>query len=112
MFATTPFVFKADQQTSVTPAWRNSLWHVSPTRSDALILLTHATISSQVVVSEIWNFNTTVTEKRSIIDKLSASADILRNITPNSGAYMVRNRLPLGTFLVSKTDHKLGLERG
>ncbi|KAH8116292.1 FAD-binding domain-containing protein [Phellopilus nigrolimitatus] len=63
-----PVLFKATEgATSITPAWRNALWH----------LAAHAT----------WQFNTSVPD---ILDKYALVhnvTEILREIAPDSGAY-------------------------
>ncbi|KAF7356177.1 FAD-binding domain-containing protein [Mycena venus] len=68
IFATTPFLYGPDNdQTSVSPAWRNSLWHVN--------------------VANTWNFNTTVAEVSKKYSSLKVAVDPLRLLTPGSGAY-------------------------
>jgi hypothetical protein len=56
--------------TSVTPTWRFSLW--------------------QVMLVNKWATNATLTEKEAAYAGISAAMDLYRNITPESGAYMVR----------------------
>ncbi|TFK91561.1 FAD-binding domain-containing protein [Polyporus arcularius HHB13444] len=67
IFAVAPYFFKDDGATSVTPAWRDSIWHVP--------------------LSAAWNYDTTKEEKQAILAGLSAAVDPLRAITPGSGAY-------------------------
>ncbi|KAI0683912.1 FAD-binding domain-containing protein [Cerioporus squamosus] len=67
IFAVAPFLYKDDGMTSVTPAWRDSIWHVP--------------------LSAAWNFDTATEEKQGILAGLSAAVDPLRAITPGSGAY-------------------------
>ncbi|KAJ7583508.1 FAD-binding domain-containing protein [Mycena floridula] len=67
MLGVTPFVYGDNNNTSVTPAWRNSLWHV--------------TLGAQ------WNFDASVQQVSSIYTDLTESANILRAMTPGSGAY-------------------------
>ncbi|KAJ7582378.1 FAD-binding domain-containing protein [Mycena floridula] len=67
LFGVTPFFYGENNKTSVTPAWRNSIWHA--------ILISH------------WNFNSSVSEVSSIYSDLTAGADVLRAMTPGSGAY-------------------------
>ncbi|KAI5122091.1 hypothetical protein M0805_002213 [Coniferiporia weirii] len=71
IFQVTPLFFGANggntTGTSVTPAWRNSMWHVT--------------------TSTFWNFNTTFEESVQIFKNLTTNMDVVRNITPNSGAY-------------------------
>ncbi|KAI0750023.1 hypothetical protein C8Q80DRAFT_1101175 [Daedaleopsis nitida] len=67
VFAVTPYYYKGDGLSSVTPAWRNSLWHVP--------------------ISAAWNFDTTKAEVQAIYASLSSAMDPLRAITPGSGAY-------------------------
>ncbi|RPD54851.1 FAD-binding domain-containing protein [Lentinus tigrinus ALCF2SS1-7] len=67
IFAVAPYLFEDDGMTSVTPAWRGAIWHVP--------------------ISAAWNFDTTKEEKKAILTGLSAAMDLLRAITPGSGAY-------------------------
>ncbi|KAI0333866.1 FAD-binding domain-containing protein [Cubamyces sp. BRFM 1775] len=67
IFAVAPFYFKDDGETSVTPAWRNSIWHVT--------------------ASAFWNYDTSLEEKRKIYANASSNMDALREITLQSGAY-------------------------
>lgn len=46
--------------------------------------------NAQVTASTFWNFNTTVQQKREIYANFSTHMDLLREITPYSGAYFVR----------------------
>ncbi|KAF8157764.1 FAD-binding domain-containing protein [Mycena galopus ATCC 62051] len=69
IFANAPYSFKQDISlgpASVTPAWRNSLWHV---------------------VANQWFFNTPPDLQTEIYQNLSAIIDPLRAISPASGAY-------------------------
>ncbi|KAE9397912.1 FAD-binding domain-containing protein [Gymnopus androsaceus JB14] len=66
-FGTTPFLFGSNNRTSVTPAWRDSLWHV--------------------VFGDIWNYDTSTTDISQKYSNLSAVANGLRDFTPDSGAY-------------------------
>ncbi|KAF8207888.1 FAD-binding domain-containing protein [Mycena galopus ATCC 62051] len=64
----TPFLFQGPANaTSVTPAWRNALWQIGG----------HTT----------WQFNTTVPEIRTQFQIASNITQMLRDITPGSGAY-------------------------
>jgi len=67
VFGTTPFLFGDNNKTSVTPAWRDSLWHV--------------------IVADVWNYNTTTTDISQKYSNLTAIVDTLRDFTPDSGAY-------------------------
>ncbi|THH06479.1 hypothetical protein EW145_g4058 [Phellinidium pouzarii] len=71
LFQVTPLWFTASgadtSGTSVTPAWRNSMWHLTASTS--------------------WNFNTTLDERIQIFKNLTANMDILRKATPGGGAY-------------------------
>ncbi|KAH9893386.1 FAD-binding domain-containing protein [Cubamyces lactineus] len=67
VFAVAPYYFKDDGETSVTPAWRNSVWHVT--------------------ASTFWNYDTSLEQKREIYANASSNMDALREITPQSGAY-------------------------
>ncbi|KAJ7265377.1 FAD-binding domain-containing protein [Mycena haematopus] len=64
----TPFLFKGPANaTSVTPAWRSALWQIGG----------HTT----------WQFNSTVQEIRTQFQIASNITQLLRDITPGSGAY-------------------------
>lgn len=65
---TTPASVPGDGDTSVTEAWRTSLYHIT--------------------VISTWNWNATVAEKLASYRKSSESIDYLRRITPD-GAYVV-----------------------
>ncbi|KAI0749994.1 FAD-binding domain-containing protein [Daedaleopsis nitida] len=67
VLAVAPFSFQDDGQTSVTPAWRNALWHV--------------------LTAKEWQFDTRLGVKNRKDDRLSAKMDDLRAFTPGSGAY-------------------------
>jgi len=63
-----PSTFPAKQgATSVTEAWRDSVYHVT-------------------VVSS-WEWNATLAEKKAVYDRVSASSDFLRKVTPDA-AYL------------------------
>lgn len=66
--ANTPASFPGDGETSVTPAWRNSIFHVTLTIP--------------------WTYNVTGSAAKSVYSATSAAADILRKITPDA-AYQV-----------------------
>jgi len=68
-FATTPYRFGEDENTSATPAWRNSLWHA--------------------IVEDFWNFDTTAGQQLQILKNLTSSMDGYRRIASNSGSYLV-----------------------
>ncbi|KAJ7577455.1 FAD-binding domain-containing protein [Mycena floridula] len=68
IFVTTPFLFGENNQTSINPVWRTSLW--------------------QVTLSNIWNFDTSVADISTKYSELTAAADILRAMTPGSGGYI------------------------
>ncbi|THH08062.1 hypothetical protein EW145_g2966 [Phellinidium pouzarii] len=72
IFQVTPLFFGAQgvdtSGTSVTPAWRNSMWHLTASTS--------------------WNFNTTLNERVQIFKTLTQNMDIIRKVTPDSGAYL------------------------
>ncbi|KAJ7130596.1 FAD-binding domain-containing protein [Mycena epipterygia] len=70
IFANAPYSFKQDVSlgpTSVTPAWRDAIWHV--------------------VAGTGWAFNTPVEIQRALYANITASINPLRAITPSSGAY-------------------------
>ncbi|THU84693.1 FAD-binding domain-containing protein [Dendrothele bispora CBS 962.96] len=64
----TPFLFNSTEgATSVTPAWRKSIWHL--------------------VFFEGWTYNATVEDIRSQYELVRNINQMLRDITPGSGAY-------------------------
>jgi hypothetical protein len=64
----TPFLYKhTESSTSVTPAWRNSIWHLA--------------------MHDAWNFNTTTAQKVVAYKNISNIVQSMRDISPNSGAY-------------------------
>lgn len=75
-----PTSYSGDGQTSVTDAWRESIYHVT-------------------VVAE-WNWNATIAEKRAQYDLASRSIDNLRKITPDA-AYLVSYCLVLPSSIHS-----------
>ncbi|KAI0797147.1 FAD-binding domain-containing protein [Abortiporus biennis] len=66
ILGTSPFTFHHDGTTSVTDAWRDTIWHV--------------------VTGRTWSYNATLAEKRTAYGLVSTAADHLRSITP-PGAY-------------------------
>ncbi|KAL4251133.1 oxygen-dependent FAD-linked oxidoreductase family protein [Abortiporus biennis] len=62
ILGTSPVNFKHDEGTSVTEAWRKTVWHV--------------------LNSKLWNYDTTLEEKKAIYSQVSKSVDKLRAITP------------------------------
>jgi len=69
MLLTTPSSYNyTEGTTSVTPAWRKSLWHLG-------------------MSSGLWQFNSTVDFKRAQFERVSNATQTMRNITPGSGAY-------------------------
>ncbi|CAK5281288.1 unnamed protein product [Mycena citricolor] len=70
IFANAPYGFKQDPAlgpTSVTPAWRSSIWHV--------------------VGGAGWAYNTPSSLQRGIYANLTGAVDPIRAITPSGGAY-------------------------
>ncbi|KAJ6594366.1 FAD-binding domain-containing protein [Mycena capillaripes] len=70
IFANAPLSVKPDASlgpASVTPAWRNSVWHV--------------------IAGAGWTFDTPAPIQSIIYEGITSSIDALRNITPSSGAY-------------------------
>ncbi|KAF8910415.1 FAD-binding domain-containing protein [Gymnopilus junonius] len=66
---TTPFAAnQPDEVTSINPVWRTSLYHV--------------------ILSNTWDFNATLAERKAAYAASSKAANFLREITPNSGAYV------------------------
>ncbi|KAI0938398.1 hypothetical protein AcW1_001860 [Taiwanofungus camphoratus] len=64
----TPFLYNyVEGSTSVTPAWRDSLWHLS--------------------VKGHWNWNSTLEERTEQYQLVTDHAQAFRDITPGSGAY-------------------------
>ncbi|KAF8876325.1 hypothetical protein BD779DRAFT_1560650 [Infundibulicybe gibba] len=69
ILAVAPFSFKGyDNGTSVTPAWRNAVWHTT--------------------ASNVWNFDTTMAERTSLYQGLEKVMNPIRKLTPGSGAYV------------------------
>ncbi|KAJ7291112.1 FAD-binding domain-containing protein [Mycena rebaudengoi] len=76
----TPFLFKGPANaTSVTPAWRNSLWQIGGHTS--------------------WGYNATVSQIRTQFQIASNITQLFRDITPGSGAYFNEGD-------VYETDHE------
>ena len=68
---TTPFLYDATPgATSVTPAWRDAIWHLS--------------------VKWQFGYNDTLAERQDGYEELSAHIQNFRDLTPGSGAYFVR----------------------
>ncbi|KAJ7026042.1 FAD-binding domain-containing protein [Mycena alexandri] len=70
IFANAPFNFKQDASLgppSVTPAWRNSVWHV--------------------IAGTGWTYNTPAASQSYLYNTISSSIEPLRAITPSGGAY-------------------------
>ncbi|KAF8172067.1 FAD-binding domain-containing protein [Pholiota molesta] len=70
IFADTPFSFEGFEgsgPTSVTPAWRNSIWHITAGNG--------------------WLFNTPIAGKKAIYGGVTQIMQLLRDLTPGSGAY-------------------------
>ncbi|KAI0824884.1 FAD-binding domain-containing protein [Trametes gibbosa] len=66
--AGTPWLYKAEAgATSVTPAWRNAIWHVS-TKAQ-------------------FQYNNTVAERKALYKDLTARVQKYRDLSPGSGAY-------------------------
>jgi len=76
----TPFLFNGPANaTSVTPAWRKALWHVGG--------------------HTIWQFNSTASQIRTQFQVASNVTQLMRDITPGSGAYFNEGDL-------YETDHE------
>ncbi|QRW25840.1 FAD-binding domain protein [Rhizoctonia solani] len=69
IMVTAPYSYNATSPSdvSVTPAWRNALWHT--------------------LLVGFWNYNSTAEQQAAVYSTVSAAADKLRAITPGSGAY-------------------------
>ncbi|PWN86912.1 FAD-binding domain-containing protein [Acaromyces ingoldii] len=65
---TTPYNYKDDGTSAVTPAWRNSLWHV--------------------FINSAFSNEASATEISAAFQRSHTAADFLRKITPTSGAYL------------------------
>ena len=71
--AGTPFLYEATPgATSVTPAWRDAIWHLS--------------------VKWQFNFNDTLAEREYGYAQLEEHVQQFRDLTPGSGAYFVSGR--------------------
>ncbi|KAF8435773.1 FAD-binding domain-containing protein [Boletus edulis BED1] len=62
-----PYLYNYQGGTSVTDAWRSSLWHVA--------------------IADFWNYNTTYGQREQIYASATRSMAPLRALTPKSGAY-------------------------
>ncbi len=84
----TPFLYPyVEGTTSVTPAWRHSLWHVS-----CMIYGLHSTradLIGQFSVPGQFHFNSTLEERKSVYEEVSQHIQVFRDLTPGSGAYFV-----------------------
>ncbi|KAF8877997.1 FAD-binding domain-containing protein [Infundibulicybe gibba] len=68
VLAVTPYAFKQyDNNTAVTPAWRDSVWHV--------------------ILSNTWNFDATKADRVALLTSLETLMKPIRELTPGSGAY-------------------------
>ncbi|KAJ7579762.1 FAD-binding domain-containing protein [Mycena floridula] len=67
-FQTTPLLYGPNSNTSVNPVWRESVW--------------------EVLLANVWNFDASVSEIAKSYSDLTAAADILRAMTPDSGGYL------------------------
>ncbi|KAF8685100.1 oxygen-dependent FAD-linked oxidoreductase family [Rhizoctonia solani] len=87
IMVTAPYSYNATSPSdvSVTPAWRNALWHT--------------------LLVGFWNYNSTAEQQAAVYSTVSAAADKLRAITPGSGAY--QNEAD-----VSEPDHESRLVLG
>ncbi len=83
----TPFLYNhTEGSTSVTPAWRNALWHVRNVfLRFAVIQLSCKQMSSSITFS----WNSTAEDLQTQYDFVSAVTQWLRDFSPNSGAYLV-----------------------
>ncbi|KAG6380592.1 FAD-binding domain-containing protein [Boletus reticuloceps] len=64
-----PYLYNYQGGTSVTDAWRSSLWHVA--------------------IADFWNYDTTYGQREQIYASATSSMAPLRALTPKSGAYQV-----------------------
>lgn len=86
----TPFLFNyTEGSTSVTPAWRNSLWHVCFSPHSSKIMSILITKLRQLSVKGQFNFNSTLEEKKAQYIEVSRHIQAFRDITSGSGAYFV-----------------------
>ena len=76
--------------TSVTPAWRTSLWHVSISRPNALSIVRLSIPIQLVYVDGQFLFNSTLDDRRSQYAQVNQHMQVFRDLTPGSGAYSVR----------------------
>jgi hypothetical protein len=69
IMVTAPYSYNTTSASDVsaTPAWRGALWHT--------------------LLVGFWNYNSTPDQQATVYSTVSAAADKLRAITPNSGAY-------------------------
>lgn len=90
----TPYLYDyAEGTTSAAPAWRNSLWHVSPnTKLVSLLLLMN--ISYQAVFQYEFPWNATIDGVREHFQTITDNIQNLRDLSPESGAYGVSDMKP------------------
>jgi hypothetical protein len=91
ILVTTPYNYKGDGTSSITPAWRNSIWHVA--------------------VASAFKSEAGKKEIQQAFQQSHTAANYLRAITPNSGAYQNEADSfepdPAGTFWGTANYNKL-----
>ncbi|THH13439.1 hypothetical protein EW146_g6785 [Bondarzewia mesenterica] len=74
----TPYLYNgSSSETSVTPAWYDSIWHLA--------------------LHQTWQFNTSLSDIKSKYTTVSSITQTFRDITPGSGAYFTHSGVPTTT---------------
>ena len=76
--------------TSVTPAWRTSLWHVSISHPNATSAVRLNIPIQLIYTNGRFLFNSTLDDRRSQYAQVDQHMQAFRDLTPGSGAYFVR----------------------
>ena len=90
--AGTPLLYPyVEDTTSVTPAWRTSLWHISISRPNIiLIIIFELSTMIQFTIEGRFYFNSTLDERLSQYAQVNQHIQVFRDLTQGSGAYFVR----------------------
>ena len=73
----------------MTPAWRNSIWHVSGISSTSQKMSLFTDFHFKLAMHEAWNFNTTTAQKVVAYKNITKIVKSMRDISPDSGSYLV-----------------------
>jgi hypothetical protein len=86
---TPPALYNATEETSVTPGWRDSYWHVSSSVVFYLDFPFLTIIYLQFAGATTWLANSTQDEINTAYALVHNMTEILTELSPNTGAYMV-----------------------